>query len=181
MDTFPVITYTLRRSRPLFSTLDIKPVSFRIGIRAFAATLALFATTACASSDDGITEPGTGTSNAKGSSTTPALNVAGTWATTVPGGTSASVDSTRWSLFLSQRDDRLEGSLTRISYIGGQSFLGTSAIKRGSISGSFVSLEFDRGEGAETATTFGATVSDDRTSMTGFHSRYPGEVTLVRR
>jgi dTDP-glucose pyrophosphorylase len=108
--------------------------------------------------------------------------VAGTWTATTLGGTSALVDSVQWSLYLTQKDSNLEGSLIRINDLNnGTSLAGVSAIERGSISGTSVYLEFDRGEGAETATTFGATVSDDGRSMTGFHSRHPGSVTLVKR
>jgi hypothetical protein len=118
---------------------------------------------------------------ARGSSSdTPAASVGGSWTTTTPSATNPS-DSTRWSLYVTQRDDRLEGSLTRISHSNGASYPGVSAIKRGSIVGQGVSLEFDRGEGAEAPTAFSATVSDDGRSMTGFHSRYPEALTLVRR
>lgn len=155
-------------------------MTFRSNSRALA--VALLAFTACSSGSDRLaTEPGNGGAQAKGSSGAVAVNVAGTWSNTVPGGSSPSADSTHWSLFLSQNGDRLEGSLTRITYINGANFLGTSAIKKGFVAGSSISLEFDRGEGAETATTFSATVSDDRTSMTGTHSRFTGPVTLFRR
>ena len=56
-----------------------------------------------------------------------------------------------------------------------------SAIKRGSVSGQNMSLEFDRGEGAEAGPTFSDTVSDDGHTMLGVHSRYPKPVTLTRR
>jgi hypothetical protein len=152
-------------------------------VRAFAATATLFAGAACASDSQLATAPTDSATLARGGSSTPsAVAVAGTWTATTLGGTSALVDSVQWSLFLTQKDSNLEGSLIRINYLNnGTSLAGVSAIKRGSISGTSVYLEFDRGEGAETATTFGATVSDDGRSMTGFHSRYPGSVTLVKR
>jgi predicted small lipoprotein YifL len=156
-------------------------MSFRLTVRALTTTAALLSLAACGSDGALATAPAAAPALARGSSSnTPSVAVAGTWAATVPSATNPS-DSTRWSLFLTQKDNQLEGSLTRISYINGASYLGVSAIKRGSISGRDVSLEFDRGEGAETAPTFFATVSDDGISMTGFHSRYPGSVTLVRR
>jgi hypothetical protein len=158
-------------------------MSIRLLSRALAATTVLLVATACASDTPLATAPDAGSQLAKGGGSTPSsvISVGGTWSAVTPGGSSASVDSTRWSLFLTQNNDRLEGGLTRISYIGSQSFVGTSTIKRGTVSGQFVSLEFDRGEGAETAFTFGATVSDDLRSMDGYHSRYNTSVTLVRR
>jgi hypothetical protein len=154
-------------------------MSLRFASRALLASAALFAATACSSDSTLATAPGTETSFARGSSTTPAVNVAGTWSATLPG-TAGAADSTQWSLYLTQRDDRLEGSLIRILYVNGTSLLSVSAIRRGFITGTSIGLEFDRGEGAETATTFSATVSDDRTSMTGFHSRYANQITLRR-
>lgn len=58
---------------------------------------------------------------------------------------------------------------------------GVSAIKRGSVSGQSISLELDRGEGAEVAPTFFGTVESDGVTMVGVHSRYAETVTLVRR
>jgi hypothetical protein len=153
----------------------------RLAARALAATATLLAVAACASDSQLATAPEAAPQRSRGSSSsTPVVAVGGVWAATLPSATNPS-DSTQWSLSLTQKDSQLEGSLVRTSYINGASFTGVSTIKRGSIAGQGVSLEFDRGEGAETATTFVATVSDDGRSMTGFHSRYPGAITLVRR
>ena len=90
-------------------------------------------------------------------------------------------DTTQWSLDLRQNGDRLEGGLIRIYCINGTSSVSVSAVKKGSVSGQNVSLEFDRGEGAKVGTTFSGTVSDDGRTMLGYRSRYPEPVTLTRR
>ena len=146
-----------------------------------AATLAV---AACASEGPTAVDGGTGSAAtlAKGSSGSPStiLAVGGTWAGTTVN-TSSAGDSTQWSLTLRQNGDRLEGGLVRVVYINGTSFLGVSAIKRGFVAGQDVSLEFDRGEGAEVAPTFFGTVAAGGTTMVGSHSRYAETVTLTRR
>lgn len=152
--------------------------------RALAAIASLFAIAACSADSRLVTAPVDSATLAKGggSTTPPNASAAGIWITTTIGSTATMVDSVRWSLSLTQRDARLEGSLVRTNYLdNGTALSGVSAVKRGSISGTSVYLEFDRGEGAETETTFGATMNADGRTMTGFHSRYEGSLTLVKR
>ena len=112
---------------------------------------------------------------------TPILSVAGNWRGAYPRPNAAPGDSSIWSLNLTQNGDRLEGGLMFISIVNGRiSSLGVSAIRKGSVSGNVVSLEFPKGEGAETVTGFSGTVSDDGKTMLAFHSRYPEAVTLTR-
>jgi hypothetical protein len=151
----------------------------RLPARSLVAAAALLAA-ACASEAPTAVADGGDPQLARGSSgSSSAIAVAGTWAGTTINTTSAG-DSTRWSLTLRQNGDRLEGGLVRIVYVNGASFLGTSSIKRGSVSGQSISLEFDRGEGAEVAPTFFGTVESDGVTMTGFHSRYAETATLKR-
>lgn len=111
---------------------------------------------------------------------TPNAAVAGSWSAMLPG--SGLVDSTQWSLSLSQNNTKVEGSLIRFSYFSdGRSTVSVSPIKKGSISGSTLILEFKGGEGAETPTTFGLIVSPDGRTMSGYHSFYQTEITLARR
>jgi hypothetical protein len=112
--------------------------------------------------------------------TAPTASVGGTWTATLPPSPNGA-DSTRWSLFLAQKGEKLEGSLTQIAYIKGESFVGVSAIKAGSIAGREISLELDQGEGAERPTVFAGSVSDDGESIIGAHSRLQALVTFTRR
>lgn len=152
----------------------------RFTLRAFSATAALFAVAACTADAPLATVSNATPQLARGGSSTPAVSVAGTWTGTYRNPANPS-DTAQWSLYLTQRSDRLGGGLTRIVVVNGTTFAGVSAIKRGSIAGRVIALEFDRGEGAETAFTFSGTVNSDGRSMTGFHSRYPGSVALTRR
>jgi hypothetical protein len=156
-------------------------MSHRLAIRPLLATAVLLAAACAGDSPTGVA-PAASALQARGSSggSGAALAVAGSWSGTTIN-TSSAGDSTQWSLTLRQNGDRLEGGLVRIVYIGAQSYLGTSAIKRGTVSGPSIGLEFDRGEGAEVAPMFSATVEADGVTMIGFHSRYAEQVTLNRR
>jgi len=156
--------------------------SFLLVSRGLAAAI-LIASVAC-SNDSSLTSPGAAVA-ARGSSNTPpttvpTVSVGGSWTTLLPPSVNTT-DSTRWSLFLTQKGEKLEGGLTQIAYVNGQTFVGVSAIKTGSISGQLITLEFDKGEGAETRTIFSGTVSDDRQSITGSHSRVQTLLTFTRR
>lgn len=148
-----------------------------------AAIAAALLTAAC-TSDRLAAPPSDEAQFAKGSSPstpTPAnASVAGSWVGMFPAvGLS---DSTRWTLSLSQNNAKVEGSLIRFSYFSnGTSSVSVSPIKKGSISESTLILEFKGGEGAETPTTFGLIVSPDGGSMSGYHSFYQREITLIKR
>lgn len=158
------------------SAMTLRPIR-----ATFVAVASLSAAAACApEAPVGVADAAPRLARGSSGGSTPIISVAGNWAGTYRSATDPS-DTTQWSLNLRQNGDRLEGGLVRIYYVDGTSAVGVSAVKRGSVSGQNVSLEFDRGEGAEVGPTFSGTVSDDGRTMLGFHSRYPEPVTLTRR
>ena len=108
----------------------------------------------------------------------PVTAVAGTWTGTQYSATNPG-DSTRWSLSLSQKDERVEGTLFRVYYFRGTVSSSASRIKSGSVVGQSLGVTFI--SAAESADpSFSATVSAVGRSMTGFYSYNPDAVTLTR-
>ena len=145
--------------------------------------LLLAATAACASDGPTGVAPADAPSFRRGgSSTAPALAVAGLWEGDYPFETRPDA-SRRWTLNLVQRDEKLEGSLTTwVTTEDGRTLVSTSSLTSGSeIVGRIVTVYFPTGEGAESKVSYSAEVSADGKSMTGWYTYSAQPITLYRR